>query len=94
MPRSSPTRRSKIDVRGWGKPVFVGVGPAEAVDRYLAGASVETVTDVEVRPFELTTTVREGSMRLHLAARPVVLGRGGRRPDSGRHELEESGEGS
>lgn len=45
------------------KPVFVGIGPADEVDRYLAGAAVETVTDFDVRPFELTTTVREGSAR-------------------------------
>ena len=54
----------EIAVEGSGQPVFVGVGPADAVDRYLAGASVETVTDFEVRPFELTTKVRDGSARL------------------------------
>ena len=54
----------EIAVRGSDQPVFVGVGPADAVDRYLAGAAVETVTDFEVRPFELTTTVRDGSARL------------------------------
>jgi hypothetical protein len=54
----------KISVNGSDKPVFVGVGPAEEVDRYLAGASVETVTDVEARPFELTTKVRHGSAQL------------------------------
>lgn len=54
----------EIAVRGSDKPVFVGVGPTAAVDRYLAGASVETITDFEVRPFELTTTVRDGSDRL------------------------------
>ena len=54
----------EIAVRDSDQPVFVGIGPAEAVDRYLAGASVETVTDFEVRPFELTTTVRDGSARL------------------------------
>jgi hypothetical protein len=54
----------EIAVRGSDKPVFVGVGPTAAVDRYLAGASVETITDFDVRPFELTTTVRDGSGRL------------------------------
>jgi hypothetical protein len=54
----------KISVTGSEKPVFVGIGPAAAVDRYLAGASVETVTDFELRPFHLTTTQREGSTRL------------------------------
>ena len=50
----------KASVSGSDKPVFVGVGPADAVDRYLAGAEFETVTDFDVRPFELTTTVHEG----------------------------------
>ena len=54
----------EIAVRNSDKPVFVGVGPAAAVDRYLAGASIETITDFDVRPFELTTTVRNGSARL------------------------------
>jgi hypothetical protein len=54
----------EIAVRGSTQPVFVGVGPAKAVDRYLAGAEVETVTDFEVRPFDLSTTVREGSATL------------------------------
>jgi hypothetical protein len=54
----------KISVTGSGKPVFIGVGPAGAVDRYLAGAAVETVTDFELRPFELTTTRHEGTAKL------------------------------
>jgi hypothetical protein len=53
----------KITVTGSDKPVFVGVGPTAAVDRYLAGASVETVTDLEVSPFHLTTTRRAGTTR-------------------------------
>jgi hypothetical protein len=52
-----------LSVRGSGRPVFVGVGPAAAVDRYLAGAEVETVTDLEVRPLRLTTTVHHGATR-------------------------------
>jgi|SRR3954470_50254 hypothetical protein len=46
------------------RPVFVGVGPAAAVDRYLAGASVETVDDIETGPFHLETTVRSGTAQL------------------------------
>ena len=41
--------------------VFVGIGPAADVDRYLAGSSVEVVTDFEVAPFRLTTQPRPGS---------------------------------
>jgi hypothetical protein len=40
---------------------FVGIGPAASVDRYLAGAAVEVVTDFEVAPFRLTTQPRAGS---------------------------------
>jgi hypothetical protein len=46
------------------RPVFVGVGPVAAVDRYLAGASVETVNDVDTGPFHLETTVRSGTAQL------------------------------
>ena len=54
----------KLSFSGSDKPVFVGVGPADEVDRFLAGAEVETVTDFDVRPFELTTTVHEGTKPL------------------------------
>jgi hypothetical protein len=53
----------RISVTGADKPVFVGVGPAAAVDRYLSGAAVETVTDFDVRPLRLTKTRREGTAR-------------------------------
>jgi hypothetical protein len=42
----------------------VGVGPAADVDRYLAGASVETVDDIETGPFRLETSVRTGTAQL------------------------------
>jgi len=54
----------RLSVSGSERPVFVGVAPAAAVDRYLAGASVETVDDVETGPFRLDTTVRPGTARL------------------------------
>ena len=53
-----------LTVTGSDRPVFVGVGPAADVDRYLAGASVETVDDIETGPFHLETTVRSGTARL------------------------------
>jgi hypothetical protein len=46
------------------KPVFVGVGPKAQVDRYLAGASVETVTDFELDPFSLDKTRSTGTATL------------------------------
>ena len=39
-----------------GKEVFVGVGPAEDVDRFLSGAAVDEIADFELRPFRLETT--------------------------------------
>jgi hypothetical protein len=41
--------------------VFVGIGPAAAVDRYLTGAAIEVVTDFDVAPFGLSTQPRPGS---------------------------------
>ena len=49
-----------VSAQGSTKPVFIGVGPTAAVDRYLAGAATETVTDVDVNPLRLTTTRRGG----------------------------------
>ena len=51
----------KLSITDSDRPVFVGVGPAGAVDRYLVGASVETVDDVDTGPFHLETTVRSGT---------------------------------
>jgi len=43
-----------------GKEVFVGVGPASDVDRFLAGAAVDEITNVDFRPFKLETTATPG----------------------------------
>jgi hypothetical protein len=43
--------------------VFVGVGRKADVDRYLAGAAIDRVTDVEVDPWSLDKTRREGSVK-------------------------------
>jgi hypothetical protein len=43
--------------------VFVGVGRKADVDRYLAGASIDRVTDFEVDPWSLEKHRREGSTR-------------------------------
>ena len=39
---------------GAGHQLFLGIGPASAVDRYLRGASYDVATDVSVDPFHLT----------------------------------------
>jgi hypothetical protein len=44
-----------------GARVFVGVAPAAAVDRYLAGAPVDEVTDFDVDPFTLDRTTHDGT---------------------------------
>jgi len=43
------------------REVFLGVGPAAAVDRYLSGANVDEVTDIGFDPFRLDKTRREGT---------------------------------
>lgn len=47
------------DAKQGGSDVFVGIARAADVDRYLAGAEIDRVTDVEVAPFELAKR-REG----------------------------------
>jgi hypothetical protein len=43
--------------------VFIGVGPAAAVDRYLASSPIDEVTDFDVDPFKLERRERRGSKR-------------------------------
>jgi hypothetical protein len=54
-----PTLR--VSVNGAGREVFIGIGPAAAVDRYLSGSSVDKVTDFEVDPFRLKTVHQAGT---------------------------------
>ena len=51
----------KVSVSDSDKPVFVGIGPAADVDRFLAGATVQTVSDFDLYPLQLDTETREGS---------------------------------
>jgi hypothetical protein len=51
----------QLVLSGTPKATFVGVGPADAVDRYLAGAPVEQVNDFELDPFRLKSTLVAGS---------------------------------
>ena len=46
---------------GAGHPIFVGIGPASAVDRYLSGVSHDVATDVSVDPFRLTLARHGGT---------------------------------
>jgi hypothetical protein len=44
-----------------GQQLFVGIGPASAVDRYLSGVSHDVATDVSVTPFHLTLARHGGT---------------------------------
>jgi hypothetical protein len=55
----APTLR--LSVTGTAHPVFIGIGPAAAVDRYLAGSQLDRVTELEVDPFKLKTVRQNGA---------------------------------
>ena len=46
---------------GAGHLLFLGIGPASAVDRYLSGVSHDVATDVSVDPFRLTLARHGGT---------------------------------
>jgi hypothetical protein len=46
---------------GGGRLLFLGIGPASAVDRYLNGVSHDVATDVSVTPFHLTLARQGGT---------------------------------
>jgi len=48
---------------GTGHPIFIGIGPAAAVDRYLNGVSRDVATDVTFSPFHLTLAHHPGVAR-------------------------------
>lgn len=56
-----PTLRLAATGTDTGRDVFIGIGPATAVERYLAGAPIDRVTDLEVDPFKLKTKARDGT---------------------------------
>jgi hypothetical protein len=48
---------------GTGRSIFIGIGPATAVDRYLSGVSHDVATDVTLTPFHLTLAHHPGAAR-------------------------------
>jgi hypothetical protein len=58
-----PRVRISADSVRTDKNVFVGVGPKAQVDKYLAGAPIDKVTDFEVDPWSLDKTLREGTAK-------------------------------
>ena len=63
VPRGLGQARIEVDatVRAGDAGAFVGVGRADDVDRYLAGADVDLVTDFGVSPFRLSTQHQPGT---------------------------------
>ena len=55
---SRPTLR--LTATSTNRRIFIGIGPAAAVERYLAGAPIDRVTDMAVDPFRLATRARPG----------------------------------
>ena len=67
---------------GAGHLLFLGIGPASAVDRYLSGVSHDVATDVSVTPFHLTLARHGGTATPPAARISVVLGGQGERKPS------------
>jgi hypothetical protein len=53
--------RVTVTPSGAGHHLFLGIGPASAVDRYLSGVSHDVATDVSVTPFHLTLARHSGT---------------------------------
>jgi hypothetical protein len=63
-----PRVRLSVHETGSTKGLFVGIGPAKQVERYLASSPIDEVSDLQLDPFELTHNPRGGSK---LPARPA-----------------------
>jgi hypothetical protein len=59
----------KVAATRTGQPIFLGIGPADAVDRYLAGVPVDKGTDFDVEPFRLETALQNGNGTTQLTRR-------------------------
>jgi hypothetical protein len=55
--------RLRLSASSADRPVFIGVGPASAVDTYLAGAAIDKVADLDLDPFALHTERHDGTAR-------------------------------
>jgi hypothetical protein len=56
----NPRVRMAVNTTTPGRRVFVGVGPAADVERYLASASIDEITDFDVDPFTMKHNPRNG----------------------------------
>jgi hypothetical protein len=65
------TARVRVSATGGG-PVFVGVGPTAAVDRYLSGVPYDEMVDVRISPLRATLVPTDGAQApARPADRPV-----------------------
>jgi hypothetical protein len=58
-----PRLRLTATATGATDGLFIGIGPAAQVDRYLASVPVDEVTDFDIDPFKLERKPRAGSRR-------------------------------
>jgi hypothetical protein len=58
-----PRLRLTAKATGETKGLFIGIGPADKVDRYLSSVPIDEVTDFEIDPFKLERKPRAGSRR-------------------------------
>jgi hypothetical protein len=58
-----PRLRLTAKATGTTPGLFIGIGPAQQVDRYLASVPVDEVTDFDIDPFKLERKPRAGSRR-------------------------------
>src|SRR4051794_23993347 len=58
-----PSVRISADSVRTDRNLFIGVGPKAQVDRYLAGAPIDTVRDFSVEPWNLDKTARQGTAK-------------------------------
>src|SRR3954454_9638545 len=56
----NPRGRMAVNSPTPGRCVFVGVGPAADVERYLASASIDEITDFDVAPFTVKRNPGDG----------------------------------
>ena len=56
-----PQVRLSVHATGSKQDLFVGIGPAKQVERYLASAPIDEVSDLQLDPFEMTHNPRSGS---------------------------------
>ncbi|MDQ3676167.1 MAG: hypothetical protein M3401_05090, partial [Actinomycetota bacterium] len=58
-----PRIRISAKAAGTTEDLFIGIGPAAQVDRYLASVPIDEVTDVDVDTFRLTRQSHAGTKR-------------------------------